>query len=99
MKVNEILALINAGYTKEEIAEFSKAQGEQPEQPEKKEPEQPEKKEPESLADPVKELSVVVSGLAAQVKAMQADNIAAARQEEPKKENSDSIIKSFIEKM
>lgn len=57
MKVDEIIKLLDAGYTKEEILEMNK----DPEQPEHEEPEQPEQPEHEEPVQPdVNEMSAAV---------------------------------------
>ena len=55
MKIEDIIALINAGWSKEEIIRMSELEQKEPEQkePEQKEqePKEPEKKEPETAKD------------------------------------------------
>lgn len=65
MKIEDIIALTNAGWSKEEIIKMSELEQKEPEkkepeqkEPEKKEPEQkePEKKEPEQKEDKMAEI-------------------------------------------
>lgn len=79
MKPDDILKLINAGYTKEEIQAMEPKPQEEPEQPHE-EPEPPAEEVPENKAlDEVRaELKTTQEQLASLVKQMQQNNLATA---------------------
>ena len=82
MKPDDILKLINAGYTKEEIQAMEPNEPEQPqEEPEQpqEEPEQPAEAVPENALDEVRaELKTTQEQLASLVRQMQQNNLATA---------------------
>ena len=79
MKPDDILKLINAGYTKEEIQAMEPQPQEEPEQPQE-EPEQPAEEVPENnVMDEVRaELKTTQEQLASLIKQMQQNNLATA---------------------
>ena len=75
MKPDDILKLINAGYTKEEIQAMEPNEPEQPQE----EPEQPAEAVPENALDEVRaELKTTQEQLASLVRQMQQNNLATA---------------------
>lgn len=102
MKVEEIIALLNAGYTKEEIEAFGT---ETPETEPVKEPEQnkePEQKEPEKPTENNAKIEALINQnneLLKQLKEMQNENARSARQPDQQPMSAESVIKSFIENM
>lgn len=106
MEINEIITLINAGYTKEEIEKLSETPEAKPEtKPETKPEAKPEAKpetKPEAvdLEDYVKELNDRLGKLVDTVGAMQADNIAKADAGEPApKPTFEELVANFTKDM
>lgn len=106
MELNEIITLINAGYTKEEIEKLSETPEAKPEtKTEAKSEVKPEAK-PETkpkavdLEDYVKELNDRLGKLVDTVGAMQADNIARADAGEPEpKPTFEELVANFTKDM
>lgn len=99
MTTNEILELVRAGYTKQEIEALNgTAEQTAPEQAQEQSPEQAQEQEQEQTAESgnYKELAELVKNLTETVKAMQADNARKASGEPPKKDTAESAIKSFF---
>ena len=100
MTTNEILELVRAGYTKQEIdAMNGTAEQEQtaPEQAqEQTAPEQEQTQEQPTENGNYKELTELVKNLTETVKAMQADNARKVSGEPPKRDTAESAIKSFF---
>lgn len=102
MTTNEILELVRAGYTKQEIESMNGTAEQEPTQ-EQKAPEQekeqeqkaPEQEQPTDNGN-YKELTELVKNLTETVKAMQADNARKVSGEPPKKDTAESAIKSFF---
>ena len=82
------MALVRAGYTAIQIAEFDSQQPEQP-QPEQPQPEQP---QPDFAAM----MQSLNNSVAAMVAAMQAQNIKTANMREPEKENPSDILAKLL---
>lgn len=97
MKVEDIVALLNAGYSKEEItamdAETEKQAIEEPkEEPKEKATEQNENETVNKLIEQNNELIK-------QLKEAQAANARNARQDDEKRVSADDVIKNFIHSM
>lgn len=106
MELNEIITLINAGYTKEDIEKLSESPEAKPEtKPETKPEAKPETKpetKPEAvdLEGYVKELNDRLGKLVDTVGAMQADNIAKADAGEPEpKPTFEELVANFTKDM
>ena len=106
MELNEIITLINAGYTKEEIEKLSETPEAKPEaKPETKPEAKPEaktevKSEAVDLEEYVKELNDRLGKLVDTVGAMQADNIAKADAGEPEpKPTFEDLVANFTKDM
>ena len=105
MTTNEILELVRAGYTKQEIEAMNgTAEQEQtaPEQAQEQTgPEQAQEQTGPGQEQPTengnyKELTELVKNLTETVKAMQADNARRVSGEPPKRDTAESAIKSFF---
>lgn len=97
MTLEEIMKLIDAGYTKEEIAEFRDLQTDpaEPEpEPEPEPPEDPEPKEPH-YADEIAKLTEQVNKL---TEAMQKGFLESAEKKTGKPEDGDAVLKNILEK-
>ena len=92
------MALVRAGYTASQIAEFDKPQPEQP-QPEQPHPEQPQPEQPQP-EQPQPDFTAMMQGinnsLAAMLAAMQAQNIKTADIREPAKETPGEILAKLL---
>ena len=87
------MALVRAGYTASQIAEFDKQQPEQP-QPEQPQPEQP---KPEQLnPDFATMMQNINNSMAAMLAAMQTQNIKTADMREPAKETPSDILAKLL---
>jgi len=90
MKYEEIIKLLDAGYTREEIIEMDK-------EPEEKKPEEPKPEEPKpeenNITDFVKEMR---EAFAEMKKEFTAFNIMASRQPEIEEKSSEDIIANII---
>ena len=92
------MALVRAGYTASQIAEFDKQQPEQP-QPEQPQPEQPqpEQPKPEQLnPDFATMMQNINNSMAAMLAAMQTQNIKTADMREPAKETPSDILAKLL---
>ena len=91
------MALVRAGYTAIQIAEFDKPQPEQP-QPEQPQPEQPqpEQPRPEQQPDFASMMQSINNSMAAMLAAMQAQNIKTADMREPAKETPGEILAKLL---
>ena len=92
------MALVRAGYTASQIAEFDNQQPEQP-QPEQPQPEQPqpEQPQPEQLnPDFATMMQNINNSMAAMLAAMQAQNIKTADMREPAKETPSDILAKLL---
>lgn len=95
------MALVRAGYTASQIAEFDNQQPEQPQpeqpdlpQPEKPQPEQP---QPEQLnPDFATMMQNINNSMTAMLAAMQAQNIKTADMREPAKETPSDILAKLL---
>ena len=90
MNTSEILELVRAGYTKQEIESMNGTAEQEQTAPEQTAPEQP------TESGNYKELTELVKNLTETVKAMQADNARKVSGEPPKKDTAESAIKSFF---
>lgn len=96
MTLDEIMKLIDAGYTKEEIAEFRDLQTD-PVEPEP-EPNEPEPNEPEPephYADEISKLTEQVNKL---TEAMQKGFLEFAEKKTSNPEDGDTVLKNILEK-
>ena len=92
------IALVRAGYTASQIAEFDNQQPEQP-QPEQPQPEQPqpEQTKPENpQPDFTAMMQSINNSMAAMLAAMQAQNIRNTDMQEPAKETSSDILAKLL---
>ena len=88
------MALVRAGYTASQIAEFDKPQPEQPQpQPEQPQPEQP---QPQPQPDFATMMQNINNSMAAMLAAMQAQNIKTADMREPAKETPSDILAKLL---
>ena len=93
------MALVRAGYTASQIAEFDKPEQPQPEQPqpEQPQPEQPQPEQPEQLnTDFATMMQNINNSMAAMLAAMQAQNIKTADMREPAKETPSDILAKLL---
>lgn len=92
------MALVRAGYTASQIAEFDKPQTEQPqtEQPQTEQPqtEQPQPEQPQP--DFATMMQNINNSMAAMLAAMQAQNIRTANMQEPAKETPSDILAKLL---
>lgn len=100
MEASEVLKLIDAGFTAEEIRNMTNTQ--QPEQLQPDPPQEQENPEPETER-PADQTGDDVAALRAELEAlkktMQNQNLRQAEQPAPKKLNAGDVIKNFIENM
>ena len=100
------MALVRAGYTASQIAEFDKPQ-QQPEQPqtehpqtEQPQPEQPQTEQPQTEKSEQPDFAAMMQSLnnsmAAMLAAMQAQNIKTADMREPAKETPGDILAKLL---
>ena len=97
------MALVRAGYTASQIAEFDNQQPEQP-QPERPQPEQPQPEQPQpEKPQPEKPnpdfatmMQNINNSMAAMLAAMQAQNIKTADMREPAKETPGEILAKLL---
>ena len=97
------MALVRAGYTASQIAEFDNSQNEQPqtEQPQTEQPqtEQPQT-EPPKLEQPQPDFATMMqninNSMAAMLAAMQAQNIRTANMQESEKETPSDILAKLL---
>ena len=97
------MALVRAGYTASQIAEFDKPQPEQP-QPEQPQPEQPQPEQPQTVPpkpeQPQPDFATMMqninNSMAAMLAAMQAQNINTADMREPAKETPGEILAKLL---
>ena len=85
------IALVRAGYTASQIAEFDNQQTEQPEQPRTEQP-QPEQPQPDFTSM----MQSINNSMAAMLAAMQAQNIKTADMREPAKESPSEILAKLL---
>ena len=102
------MALVRAGYTASQIAEFDNQHPEQPQpeqpQPEQPQPEQPQPEQPQpeqpQPEQPQPDFTAMMQGinnsLAAMLAAMQAQNIKTANMREPAKETPGEILAKLL---
>ena len=95
------IALVRAGYTASQIAEFDNQQTEQPEQPrtEQPQPEQPQPEQPQPeqpQPDFTSMMQSINNSMAAMLAAMQAQNIKTADMREPAKESPSEILAKLL---
>ena len=92
------MALVRAGYTASQIAEFDNQQPEQPQpeqpQPEQPQPEQPQPEQPQP--DFTAMMQSINNSMAAMLAAMQAQNIKTANIQEPAKETPGEILAKLL---
>lgn len=107
MDSEQILKLLDAGYTKADIDKMeAKPDGQDSGSSDdtagaetKTTPENKEEKKEISADDALKALTETVNSLTETVKAMQAKNITGATGGKPEKDTIDDVMKSFIESM
>ena len=87
------MALVRAGYTAIQIAEFDSQQPEQP-QPEQPQPEQPQPEQPHP--DFASMMQSINNSMAAMLAAMQAQNIKSADMGNPQKETPSDILAKLL---
>lgn len=97
------MALVRAGYTASQIAEFDNQQPEQPQpeqpQPEQPQPEQPQPEQPQPeqpQPDFAAMMQSINNSMAAMLAAMQAKNIKSANIPEPPKETPGDILAKLL---
>ena len=95
------MALVRAGYTASQIAEFDNQQPEQPqpEQPEQPQPEQPQPEQPQPeqpQPDFATMMQNINNSMAAMLAAMQAMNIKTVDIGEPEKETPSDILAKLL---
>lgn len=101
------MALVRAGYTASQIAEFDNQQPKQPEQPEHPQPEQPQSEQPKpeqpqpeqpkpEQPDFTAMMQSINNSMAAMLAAMQAQNIKTADMREPAKETPSDILAKLL---
>lgn len=92
------MALVRAGYTASQIAEFDKPHPEQPQpeqpQPEQPQPEQPQPEQPQP--DFATMMQSINNSMAAMLAAMQAQNIKNNDMPEPAKETTGEILAKLL---
>ena len=92
------MALVRAGYSASQIAEFDNQQPEQPQpvqpQPEQPQPEQPQPEQPQ--LDFTAMMQSINNSMAAMLAAMQAQNIKTADMREPAKESPSDILAKLL---
>lgn len=97
------MALVRAGYTASQIAEFDNQQPEQPQperpQPEQPQPEQPQPEQPQP-EQPQPDFTAIMqninNSMAAMLAAMQAKNIKTTDMREPEKETPGEILAKLL---
>ena len=92
------MALVRAGYTASQIAEFDNPQPEQP-QPEQPQPEQPQTEQPQPeqpQPDFTAMMQSINNSMAAMLAAMQAQNIKNNDMPEPAKETPSEILAKLL---
>ena len=95
------MALVRAGYTASQIAEFDNPQPEQP-QPEQPQPEQPQTEQPQTEQPQTEQpdfatmMQNINNSMAAMLAAMQAQNIKTADMREPAKETPGEILAKLL---
>ena len=87
------MALVRAGYTASQIAEFDSQQPEQP-QPEQPQPEQPQPEQ--TQPDFASMMQSINNSMAAMLAAMQAQNIKSADMGNPQKETPSDILAKLL---
>ena len=101
MKVKEIIALLKAGYTKEEIAEFKaleSEEGKEPEEDPEDDPEDDPEEDPEEDPEPaagIAELAAQVNGLK---EMLQEHFRTSAEGKPPEAAAGEQVLKDIIEK-
>ena len=92
------MALVRAGYTASQIAEFDNQQPEQPHpeqpQPEQPQPEQPQPEQPQP--DFTTMMQNINNSMAAMLAAMQAQNIRSTNMQESEKETPSDILAKLL---
>ena len=103
MEINEIITLINAGYTKEDIEAMGevKTPEQTPEQATEQAPDPVETDDVNgALMEQIKAMSTTINNLTTTVKALQENNQKTATMpENSSKQTTEEIIKGFIENM
>ena len=94
MKIEDILTLVNAGFTAEMIVGFAKSEPKSEPKPEPK----PEPKQ-ESKADPSFELSEIMNRLDEITKAIQSNNTVSATAPTPKENDVNDVILNLIKEV
>jgi hypothetical protein len=98
MNMTELLKLVDAGFTKQEILQLAGAAQDPKEEPKSEPAPQPEpapaQQEPQQTPQPAYDMSALLAKMEEMTKAVQASNIAADRQ--PKQETADDILAAII---
>jgi hypothetical protein len=98
MNMTELLKLVDAGFTKQEILQLAGAAQNPKEEPKSEPAPQPEpapaQQEPQQTSQPAYDMSALLAKMDEMTKAVQASNIAADRQ--PKQETADDILAAII---
>jgi hypothetical protein len=98
MNMTELLKLVDAGFTKQEILQLAGAAQDPKEEPKSEPAPQPEpapaQQEPQQTPQPAYDMSALLAKMDEMTKAVQASNIAADRQ--PKQETADDILAAII---
>ena len=95
MTINELMKLVDAGFTKQEILQLAGAAQEPKEDP-KPEPKEDPKPEPAPQPEPQQayDMAALLAKMDEMTKAVQASNLAASRQPAP--ETADDILAAII---
>ena len=105
MKTEDVLKLIDAGFSHEEILKMQDPEKPEPEKPEPEKPEQEkaeaEKPEPEKQADTgnaqaIVEMKKEMEKMRETIKALQSENAKGAEHEDEKEMSVDDVVQSFI---
>ena len=100
MKLEDILTLVNAGFTAEMIASFAKQEPKQePKQESKQEPKQEPKQKPKQEPKPEDELSEITKRLDELTKAIQSNNAVSATAPTPKENDVNDVILNLIKEV
>ena len=97
MNMTELLKLVDAGFTKQEILQLAGAAQDPKEEPKSKPAPQPDPKpvpQQKPAPQPQYDMSALLAKMDEMTKAVQASNIAADRQ--PKQETADDILAAII---
>lgn len=95
MNMTELMKLVDAGFTKQEILQLAGAAQEPKEEPKSEPAPQPEPEPaPQPAPQPAYDMTALLAKMDEMTKAVQASNIAAGRQPQP--ETADDILAAII---